>query len=96
MNTIAIERLEANRFYWARRKPAHGAPATEPVDIEIVQVSTIFGAAPEFWTVAIIGSDEYFDLPAYEFFHKVSSPQMAVERHPNLTLISSSSRQVGH
>jgi hypothetical protein len=96
MKTIAVERLEANAFYWARRRPAHGAPAGEPYDIEVVQISTVFGAASEFWTVAVIGTDEYFDLGAYDFFHKVPSPPMAAAWRANLTVISPTTHQIGH
>jgi hypothetical protein len=74
MNTIGIEQLEPNRFYWARRLPAKGASISEASDIEVVQVSTVFGAISEFWTVAIMGSDQHFDLAAFEFIHKVPSP----------------------
>jgi hypothetical protein len=84
MHTIAIEQLEPNRFYWARRLPVAGVSAIDTGDIEVVQVSTVFGATPEFWTVAVIGSDEYFDMAAFEFFHKVPSPPISDGRHPNL------------
>jgi len=62
--------MPPNRFYWARRLPAEGAAIFEPNDIEVVRVSTVFGATPEFWTVTVMGSDEHFDLAAFEFFHK--------------------------
>jgi hypothetical protein len=70
MHKIGIEQLEPNRFYWARRLPVAGVSSIDAG--EVVQLSTVFGATPEFWTVA--GSDEYFDLAAFEFFHKVPSP----------------------
>ncbi|PZM14321.1 hypothetical protein [Rhizobium tubonense] len=95
MNTISIDQLEASRFYWARRKPNTTATTAEPGDIEVVKVSTMFGAASEFWTVAVVGSDEHFDLAAFEFLHKVPSPPQAAQHRPNLTVISASSHQVG-
>ena len=96
MNTIGIEQLEPNRFYWARRLPSERGSIFEPNDIEVVQVSTVFGSTPEFWTVAVMGSDEHFDLSAFEFFHKVPSPPTAEGRHPNLTVISAISRRLGN
>ncbi|TIL19858.1 MAG: hypothetical protein E5Y88_33080 [Mesorhizobium sp.] len=45
MNTIGTDQLEPNRFYWARRLPAKGTSISEPSDIEVVQISTVFGAA---------------------------------------------------
>ena len=86
MKTIAIDKLEPKRFYWARRLPLKGAPASAPSDIEIVQVSTVFGAASEFWTVAVMGSDEHFDLAAFEFFHKVASPPVTENHRSSLDL----------
>jgi len=97
MNTIGIEQLEPNRFYWARRLPAEGSSIFEPNDIEVVRVSTVFGATPEFWTIAVMGSDEHFDLAAFEFFHKVPSPPIADVSRPNLYAVAGSgSRQLGN
>jgi hypothetical protein len=84
MNTIGIEQLEPSRFYWARRLPVKGMTISEFDDIEVVQVSTVFGATFEFWTVAVMGSDEHFDLAAFEFFHKVPSPPISDVSRPNL------------
>ena len=89
MNTISIEQLQPNHFYWARRLPAKGVRAFDPNDIEVVQVSTVFGAVSEFWTVAVMGSDEHFDLASFEFLHKVPAPPSSVEQRSNLKLVSS-------
>jgi hypothetical protein len=91
MNTIGIEQLQPNHFYWARRLPVEGAPASDPNDIEVVQVSTVFGAASEYWTVAVMGSDEHFDLASFEFYHKVPAPPSSGEQRSNLKLVSSGS-----
>ncbi|MGZ2454377.1 hypothetical protein ACVIRO_007194 [Rhizobium ruizarguesonis] len=48
-------------------------------------MNTIGGAACEFWTVAVVGSDERFDLSAFEFFQKVPprrSPRIAARIPP--------------
>ena len=84
MNTIGTDQLEPNRFYWARRLSVEGATISEPNDIEVVQVSTVFGATAEFWTVAVMGSDEHFDLAAFEFFHKVPSPLTTADKQSKL------------
>jgi hypothetical protein len=96
MNTVGIDQLEPNRFYWARRLPAEGASIAEPNDIEVVQISTVFGSTAEFWTVAVMGSDEHFDLSAFEFFHKVPAPPISAGRRPNVTVISLGSRRLGN
>jgi hypothetical protein len=82
MNTVGTDHLEPNRFYWARRLPAEDASIAEPSDIEVVQISTVFGSTAEFWTVAVMGSDEHF--AAFEFFHKVPSPPIAADKQPKL------------
>ena len=94
MDTIRTDQLEPNRFYWARRLSVEGASVAEPSDIEVVQVSTVFGATSEFWTVAVMGSDEHFDLAAFEFFHKVPSPPIYEGRHPNSNVIYANSRRL--
>ncbi|MBZ5762065.1 hypothetical protein LAV84_23200 [Rhizobium sp. VS19-DR104.2] len=94
MNTIGTDQLEPNRFYWARRLSVEGGSVAEPRDTEVVQVSTVFGATSEFWTVAVVGSDEHFDLAAYEFFHKVPSPHISEGRHPNSNVIYANSRRL--
>ncbi|WFS26295.1 hypothetical protein [Rhizobium rhododendri] len=43
-----------------------------------------------------MGSDEHFDLSAFEFFHKLPSPPTAEGRRPILTAISASSRRLGN
>jgi hypothetical protein len=96
MKQISIEQLQANAFYWARRKPTHNLQILEPVDLEVVRISTVFGSAREFWTVAVPGTDEHFDLEAYEFLHRVPAPPSAVEQRSPLTLVTSNSRSVGH
>ena len=97
MNTIGTDQLEPNRFYWARRQSVEGASIAEPSDIEVVQVSTVFGATSEFWTVAVMGSDEHFDLAAFEFFHKVPSPPSSDVSRPNLYKVAGSGpRHIEH
>lgn len=89
MNTISIEQLQPNHVYWARRLPVEGMPASYPNEVEVVQVSTVFGAASEFWTVAVMGSEEHFDLASFEFLHKVAAPPSAFEQRSNLKLVPS-------
>jgi hypothetical protein len=67
MKQISIEQLQANHFYWARRRQSAGAPIGEAPELEVIRISTIFGSAPEFWTVAMSGSEEHFDLEAFEY-----------------------------
>ena len=45
--------LVPEAFYWARSPKHFGGKPT------IVQVSTIFGEDPAYWTLAILGSDQH-------------------------------------
>lgn len=96
MKQIAVEQLEAGRFYWARRKPAKGALVSDPGDFEIIRISTVFGSAPEFWTVILMGTDEHFDIQAYDFFHKVPSPPIEADNRAPLTMVQPVGRAVSH
>lgn len=94
MRSIGVEALEAGEFYWACRKVDHGGAKATDRKIEVVQVSTVFGSAAEFWTVAIMGSDEHFDLDAFEFFYRVPSPPISNVRHANSNFINAGSRRL--
>ncbi|MBO9166782.1 hypothetical protein [Rhizobium sp. L245/93] len=96
MKQIAIEQLQPNQFYWARRTGTAGAAISGHPELEIVRISTVFGTSRDYWAVAVTGSDEHFDLEAFEYLHKIPSPLQAAEQHANLTLISVNSRHTGH
>ena len=47
-------------FYWATSdKYADG-------ETTVVQVSTVFGTEPEYWTLAVLGSDQHFMVADFE------------------------------
>jgi hypothetical protein len=64
---IEYEALEPDGFYWARRLVGG--------ELEIVQVSTVFGRKREFLTVAIIGSDQHYTLEEFAFYAAVSAAE---------------------
>lgn len=96
MKQISIDQLQANQFYWARRKELGRALVSEPSDIEIIKISTVFGTAREYWAVAVAGTDEHFDLEAYEYLHKVSAPTAPTSERADLKLVASASRTLSH
>jgi len=65
---IPLTKLEPDCFYWATRKDDRRATA------QVVQVSTIFGAEPEYWTVACLGSDQHCMLAEFEFIARIVPP----------------------
>lgn len=69
---IPLAKLEPDCFYWATRRDDQGATA------QIVQVSTIFGAEREYWTVACMGSDEHHMLGDFEFIVRIVPPSSKI------------------
>ena len=65
---IPLAKLEPDCFYWATSRADRGAKA------EVVQLSTIFGAEPEYWTVARLGSDEHRMPGDFEFIVRIVPP----------------------
>jgi hypothetical protein len=64
---IKYEVLEPDGLYWARR--------LDGGELEIVQVSTVFGRRREFLTVAVIGSDQHYTLEEFAFYAAVSAAE---------------------
>ncbi len=57
--------LMPGAFYWARSHKHARGRAT------IVQVSTIFGDGPDYWTLAVIGSDQHYMVDDFEIIAPV-------------------------
>lgn len=52
--------LVPEHFYWAKSgKVADGRPT-------VVQVSTVFGEDREYWTLAVVGSDQHHMIGDFE------------------------------
>lgn len=52
--------LVPGALYWAR------SPKHFDGNVTVVQVSTIFGDDPDYWTLAVIGSDQHFMPSEFE------------------------------
>jgi len=57
--------LIPDAFYWARSSKHARGRAT------IVQVSTIFGKEPDYWTLAVPGSDQHHMVDDFEIIAPV-------------------------
>jgi len=55
-----MTRLIPDAFYWARSQKYTKGQAT------IVQVSTIFGEEPDYWTLAVPGSDQHHMIDDFD------------------------------
>lgn len=64
--TIDDDELRAGSYYWAHRLGAD--------DVEVVQVSDIFGSDREYWTVAVMGSDQHHSLSEFAFLIRLIKP----------------------
>ncbi|MFS2154964.1 hypothetical protein [Rhizobium sp. Rhizsp42] len=60
-----MKSLVPDKFYRARSNKYAGGRTT------IVQVSTIFGESPDFWTLAVPGSDEHHMIGDFEIIAPV-------------------------
>lgn len=63
---IDHEDLRPGSYYWARR--------CNEEDAEIVQVSNVFGSDREYWTVAVMGSDQHRSLKEFVFLIRLMKP----------------------
>ena len=46
-------------------------------ELQIVRVSSIFGSAREFLTIAIVGSDQHYALEEFDFIGAVTQPDVS-------------------
>lgn len=56
-------------FYWARSSKYFGGRRT------IVQVSTVFGTDPDYWTLALLGTDQHAMPAEFEVIAPVEFPE---------------------
>ena len=49
--------------------------------ITVVEISTVFGEDPEFWTVAVLGSDQHFMPGDFEIIAPIEPPAAFPIRH---------------
>jgi hypothetical protein len=60
----ALFEVYPDRYYWVRKRRPTGEP-------EIGRVSTVFGDARDYWTLAMVGSETHHMLDEYEFLAEV-------------------------
>jgi len=65
-------------YYWATSDKFADGETT------VVQVSTVFGTEPDYWTLAVLGSDQHFMITDFEIIARVEpvggySLQLAAE-----------------
>ena len=70
-----VASLVPGNLYWARSLKYFDGKIT------VVEISTVFGEDPEFWTVAVLGSDQHFMPGDFEIFAPVEPPVAFPMRH---------------
>ena len=68
--------VEPLAIYWARRKTQD----VESDECEVVQISTVFGHARDYWSVAVLGSDQHYSLHEFEFVAPIRPPNADADR----------------
>ena len=75
VNMIDPLSVEPLSVYWARRKTQDA----ESDECEVVQISTVFGHARDYWSVAVLGSDQHYSLHDFEFVAPICAPDVDAE-----------------
>ncbi|KPH06254.1 hypothetical protein FHX14_000503 [Rhizobium sp. BK619] len=65
---MAIAGLVPGKLYWASSWKHFDGKIT------VVEVSSVFGEDPDYWTVAVIGSDQHYMLGDFEFIAIAEPP----------------------
>jgi len=68
-----MTRLEPSAYYWAVARQ----PEAQPV---VVQVSTVFGEDPEYWTLALVGSDQHKMPEEFSILARIEECQATTPR----------------
>ncbi|TWF42231.1 hypothetical protein [Neorhizobium alkalisoli] len=63
---LELDDLEAEQIYWARRKMS-----TSNDQSEVVQISTVFGLSRDYWSVAMLGTDQHYSVTDFVFLKKI-------------------------
>lgn len=61
-------------YYWAQRKSS----SLDAAELEVVQISAVFGPTLEYFSVVILGSDQHFSLNDFEFLVEIDPPNRRV------------------
>ncbi|WP_040143259.1 hypothetical protein [Rhizobium etli] len=72
---MAVTSLVPDALYWARSSKYFDGKIT------VVQVSTIFGAKPGYWTLALLGTDQHAMPDDFEFIVPAEHPAKYPLRH---------------
>jgi len=68
VNVMSVARLVPGQLYWARSSKHFDGKIT------IVQVSQVFGNDPDYWTLAVLGSDQHHMPSEFEIVAPAEPP----------------------
>jgi hypothetical protein len=69
---MSLSSLVPYAFYWARSSEHFEGRPT------VVQVSTVFGEDPDYWTLALIGTDQHAMIGDFEIIEQVHSLHLSM------------------
>jgi hypothetical protein len=64
--TINVDELQPGRIYWAEQLDGN--------ELVLVQISDVFGAEREYWSVARFGTDQHFAIEDFSFCEELAQP----------------------
>ncbi len=68
---MSATRLMPDALYWAKSAKHFDGKTT------IVQISTVFGEDPDYWTLAVIGTDQHYMPGEFDILGPVEPPQVS-------------------
>lgn len=69
---MSISSLVPGAFYWASSADHFGGRPT------VVQVSTVFGEDPDYWTLALLGNDQHAMIADFEIIEQICGLNLAL------------------
>lgn len=71
---MSLASLVPGSFYWARSCLHFDGRPT------VVQVSTVFGEHPDYWTLAILGNEQHAMLGDFEIIEQIHGLHLSLMR----------------
>ncbi|NKL39030.1 hypothetical protein GFL49_36140 [Rhizobium leguminosarum bv. viciae] len=71
---MSTSSLVPGAFYWASSADHFDGRLT------VVQVSTVFGEDPDYWTLALLGTDQHAMIADFEIIEQIRSLHLSLPR----------------
>lgn len=71
---MSISSLVPGAFYWASSPDHFGGRLT------VVQVSTVFGDDPDYWTLALLGTEQHAMVADFKIIEQIDGLDLSLPR----------------